>query len=355
MNKKKRNSYKNSGVDVKKSAKLVTKIEKISSNYMRKEIMKNSGGFSSLLDIKKLNYSDPILLTSTDGIGTKLKLAIEYSKYTNLGFDLVGMCVNDILVNGGEPLIFLDYLASSNIDRKNFIKIIRSIHLACKESGCSLVGGETAEMPGLYQKNDFDIAGFTVGVVERKNLINKQNLKNDSLAFGIESNGFHSNGYSLIRKVLKENKINLNLKTPYTSKEKKIGDDLLLPTRIYVKELLPLIKKKMILSMAHITGGGISDNLERVIPDGMQLIIDIKNYKSPERFSWLSKIGNISPNEMLKTFNCGIGLIFMVSKRNKNKVLDFFLKKKIQLIEVGYIKKKESAKKVLIKKFPPWV
>ena len=302
-----------------------------------------------------MNYLDPILLTSTDGVGTKLKLAIEYSKYTNLGFDLVGMCVNDILVNGGEPLIFLDYLASTDIERKNFLKIIKSIHLACKESGCSLVGGETAEMPGLYQKNDFDIAGFTVGVVERKNLINKQNLKNDCLAFGIESNGFHSNGYSLIRKVLKENKINLNLKTPYTSKEKKIGDDLLLPTRIYVKELLPLIKKKMILSMAHITGGGISDNLERVIPDGMQLIIDIKNYKSPERFSWLSKIGNISPNEMLKTFNCGIGLIFMVSKRNKNKVLDFFLKKKIQLIEVGYIKKKESAKKVLIKKFAPWV
>ena len=355
MKKKKRNSYKDSGVDVKKSSKLVTQIEKISSSYTRKEVMKNSGGFSSLLDIKKLNYLDPILLTSTDGVGTKLKLAIEYSKYTNLGFDLVGMCVNDILVNGGEPLIFLDYLASTDIERKNFLKIIKSIHLACKESGCSLVGGETAEMPGLYQKNDFDIAGFTVGVVERKNLINKQNLKNDSLAFGIESNGFHSNGYSLIRKVLKENKINLNLKTPYTSKEKKIGDDLLLPTRIYVKELLPLIKKKMILSMAHITGGGISDNLERVIPDGMQLIIDIKNYKSPERFSWLSKIGNISPNEMLKTFNCGIGLIFMVSKRNENKVLDFFLKKKIQLIKVGYIKKKESAKKVLIKKFAPWV
>ena len=355
MKKKKRNSYKDSGVDVKKSSKLVTQIEKISSSYTRKEVMKNSGGFSSLLDIKKLNYLDPILLTSTDGVGTKLKLAIEYSKYTNLGFDLVGMCVNDILVNGGEPLIFLDYLASTDIKRKNFLKIIKSIHLACKESGCSLVGGETAEMPGLYQKNDFDIAGFTVGVVERKNLINKQNLKNDSLAFGIESNGFHSNGYSLIRKVLKENKINLNLKTPYTSKEKKIGDDLLLPTRIYVKELLPLIKKKMILSMAHITGGGLSDNLERVIPDGLQLIIDIKNYKSPERFSWLSKIGNISPNEMLKTFNCGIGLIFMVSKRNENKVLDFFLKKKIQLIKVGYIKKKESAKKVLIKKFAPWV
>ena len=355
MKKKKRNSYKDSGVDVKKSSKLVTQIEKISSSYTRKEVMKNSGGFSSLLDIKKLNYLDPILLTSTDGVGTKLKLAIEYSKYTNLGFDLVGMCVNDILVNGGEPLIFLDYLASTDIERKNFLKIIKSIHLACKESGCSLVGGETAEMPGLYQKNDFDIAGFTVGVVERKNLINKQNLKNDSLAFGIESNGFHSNGYSLIRKVLKENKINLNLKTPYTSKEKKIGDDLLLPTRIYVKELLPLIKKKMILSMAHITGGGLSDNLERVIPDGLQLIIDIKNYKSPERFSWLSKIGNISPNEMLKTFNCGIGLIFMVSKRNENKVLDFFLKKKIQLIKVGYIKKKESAKKVLIKKFAPWV
>ena len=355
MKKRKSNSYKNSGVDIKKSSKLVSEIEMISSSYTRKGVMKNSGGFSSLLDIKKLNYSDPILLTSTDGVGTKLKLAIDYNKYSNLGFDLVGMCVNDILVNGGEPLIFLDYLASSNINRKNFLKIIKSIHLACKKSGCSLVGGETAEMPGLYQKNDFDIAGFTVGIVERKNLISKHNLKDDSLIFGIESNGFHSNGYSLIRKIIKENKINLNLKTPYVSKEKKIGDDLLLPTRIYVKELLPLIKKRMILSMAHITGGGISDNLERAIPDGMHAIIDIKNYKSPERFSWLSQIGNISSNEMLKTFNCGIGLMFMISKKNKSKVLDFFLKKKINLIEIGYIKKKKSEKKVLIKKFSPWV
>ena len=355
MKKEKSNSYKSSGVDIKKSAKLVHEIDKISSSYIRKGVIKNNGGFSSLFDIKKLNYSDPILLTSTDGIGTKLKIAIDYNKYSNLGFDLVGMCVNDILVNGGEPLIFLDYFASSNIIKKNFLEIIKSIHLACKESGCSLVGGETAEMPGFYYKNDFDIAGFTVGIVERKNLINKKNLEDESLIYGIESSGFHSNGFSLIRKVIKDNKISLDSNTPYKSKEKKIGDDLLLPTRIYVKEMLPLIKKRMILSMAHITGGGIADNLERVIPNDFQAIIKINNFKSPEKFEWLSKTGKISSVEMLKTFNCGIGLIFIISKENKKKVLNFFSRKRIKLIDVGTIKRKKGTKKVLIKKFSPWV
>ncbi len=355
MKRKKNYSYKDSGVDIAKSSELVEKIEKISSDFTRKEIIKNSGGFSSLLDLRKLNYKDPILLTSTDGIGTKLKLAIDFKKYDNLGYDLVGMCVNDILVNGGEPLIFLDYVASSKIKEKNFIKIIKSIHNGCKEAGCSLVGGETAEMPGLYKKNDFDIAGFSVGVVERKNLLKPNNVKEGNLIFGIKSNGFHSNGYSLIRRVINSQRINLKAKPPYKTSEKSIGNDLLLPTKIYVKLLLPLAKKGLILTMAHITGGGLEDNLKRVIPDKFQAIIDIKDFTSPERFSWLSKIGNINSKEMLKTFNCGIGFVFIISEKNKNKILKYFESNRIELIKIGYIKKINSYKKVLIKKFHPWI
>ena len=351
---KKTSTYKSSGVDIKKTNSLVNKIETISSNNIRKEIIKNSGGFSSLFDLKKLNYNDPILLTSTDGIGTKLKLAIDMNKYDNLGFDLVGMCVNDILVNGGEPLVFLDYLSSSNINKKNFLKIIKSINFACINAGCSLVGGETAEMPGLYKKNDFDIAGFSVGVVERKNLINKNNVLENSIIFGIESNGFHSNGYSLIRKIIKDKKIDIKMKTPYRSVAKKLGSDFLLPTKIYVNSILPLVKKNLISSMSHITGGGIIDNLERAIPNGLQARIDSENFESHERFFWLSKIGGISSGEMLKTFNCGIGFIIIVEEKNISKVLKSLKIKRILFHKLGIIKKTSKSKKVIIKKFKPW-
>ena len=352
--KKKTSTYKSSGVDIKKTNNLVNKIENISSNNIRKEIIKNSGGFSSLFDLKKLNYNDPILLTSTDGIGTKLKLAIDMDKYENLGFDLVGMCVNDILVNGGEPLVFLDYLSSSDINKNIFLKIIKSINLACIDAGCSLVGGETAEMPGLYKKNDFDIAGFSVGAVERKNLINKNNVSENSLIFGIESNGFHSNGYSLIRKIIKDKKIDIKMKTPYRSITKILGNDFLLPTKIYVDSILPLVKKKLITSMSHITGGGIIDNLERAIPNGLQARINSEEFESHERFRWLSKVGGISSSEMLKTFNCGIGFIVIVEEKNIGRALKFLKTKKVFFHKLGVVKKTSKSKKVIINKFKPW-
>ena len=217
--------------------------------------MENPGGFSALFDIKKLNFKDPILLSSTDGVGTKLLLAAEYSFYKNIGIDLVAMCVNDILVNGGKPIFFLDYISTSKLLKNQFLELIKSIHEGCKESQCSLIGGETAEMPGVYKKNDFDMAGFAVGVVERKNLVTKKNVSDDSIMLGLESSGFHSNGFSLIRNVLKKNIGNLNIKTPYKSKQKKLFEDLLIPTKIYTRLILPLIKKNLIDSMAHITGG----------------------------------------------------------------------------------------------------
>ena len=219
---------------------------------MRKEIIKNPGGFASLFDLKKLKYKDPILLSSSDGVGTKLKLAIELNRLDFLGFDLVAMCVNDLLSNGGNQF-FLDYIASSKIKKNVFLDLILSINSACAEAGCSLVGGETAEMPGFYKKDEFDIAGFSVGVVERENLLYKNKVKSNSIIIGLESSGFHSNGFSLIRKVLKSKKISLKGKVPYKSNFKTIGMDLIQPTKIYVQTVLPLIKK--LLSISHITGG----------------------------------------------------------------------------------------------------
>jgi len=237
-------TYKSSGVDTKKSSKLVKKLETITKKNFRKEVILNPGGFCSIFDLKKLKYKDPILLSSTDGVGTKLKLALEQKNLKYLGFDLVAMSVNDILANGGEPLFFLDYISSSKINDKIFFDLIKSINDACNEAGCSLVGGETAEMPGMYKNEEFDIAGFAVGAVERENKIGKDNVKENSLILGLESSGFHSNGFSLIRKVINDKKISLNSKTPFKSNFKLLGNDLIQPTKIYVKSILPLIKKK---------------------------------------------------------------------------------------------------------------
>ena len=355
MKKKLNNSYKSSGVNIKKSNELVREIEDISSTFVRKEIINNPGGFSALFDLKKLNYNDPILLSSTDGVGTKLKLAIEANFYNYLGYDLVGMCVNDILVNGGEPIFFLDYISLSSINKKMIIELIKSINLACETAGCSLVGGETAEMPGLYKNGEFDLAGFSVGVVERKNLLNKNNVQENDLIFGIESNGFHSNGFSLIRNVLKKNKIDIFQKTPYESSEKYLYQDLLLPTKIYVNLILPLVRNKSIKAMAHITGGGIKDNLERIIPENFQAEINLEDFSSDCKYKWLATVGNINAEEMIKTFNCGIGLILIIDKNKKKKIQKYFFDRNVNLVFMGEVKKNSKNKKVIIKKFSPWV
>ena len=307
-----------------------------------------------MFDLKKLKYKDPIILSCTDGIGTKLNIAIKHKKFNFLGFDLVAMCVNDLLASGGEPLFFLDYLSSSKIEEKLFLDLISSITLACKESNCSLVGGETAEMPGMYKNGDFDLAGFSVGVVERCNLLSKNNVKSDSVIIGLESSGFHSNGYSLIRKVIKNSKIKLSDPPPYKSNMKTFGDDLLVPTKIYVKDLLPLIKKKLISSIAHITGGGIFENLSRIVPKHLTSTIDTKIFKIPEKFIWIKEEGKIKKIEMLKTFNCGIGMILIIDKKNKKNVFDYLSKKKINYHLLGIIEKTKLPKNVEIKNFGIW-
>ena len=265
------------------------------------------------------------------------------------------MSVNDILANGGEPLFFLDYISSSKINDKIFFDLIKSINDACNEAGCSLVGGETAEMPGMYKNEEFDIAGFSVGAVERENKIGKDNVKENSLILGLESSGFHSNGFSLIRKVIKDKKISLNRKTPFKSNFKSLGDDLIQPTKIYVKSILPLIKKKKIFAISHITGGGIYENLERIIPSGMCALIDCPNFIIPERFIWLKELANIEKKEMLKTFNCGIGLIIIINHKNKKTVINHLRKNKINTHVIGEVLTKKSFKdKVLIKNFGKW-
>ncbi len=348
-------TYKSSGVDTKKSSKLVKKLETITKKNFRKEVILNPGGFCSIFDLKKLKYKDPILLSSTDGVGTKLKLALEQRNLKYLGFDLVAMSVNDILANGGEPLFFLDYISSSKINDKIFFDLIKSINDACNEAGCSLVGGETAEMPGMYKNEEFDIAGFAVGAVERENKIGKDNVKENSLILGLESSGFHSNGFSLIRKVIKDKKISLNRKTPFKSNFKSLGDDLIQPTKIYVKSILPLIRKKKIFAISHITGGGIYENLERIIPSGMCALIDCPNFIIPERFVWLKELANIKKKEMLKTFNCGIGLIIIINHKNNKTVINYLRKNKINTHVIGKILTKKSFKdKVSIKNFGKW-
>ena len=334
---------------------LSKKIAKISQTSKNKAFLKNEGGFSALLDLKKLKFNDPILLSSTDGVGTKLKIAVEYSYYKNLGIDLVAMCVNDLLVNGGKPIFFLDYISTSKLLENQFLKIIKSINLGCIEADCSLVGGETAEMPNVYSKNEFDMAGFAVGIVERKNLVTKANVKEGCIILGLESNGFHSNGFSLIRNILSKKFKTLDFKTPYRSNYKLLYKDLLAPTKIYSRLILPLVYEKLITSMAHITGGGLIENIGRALPKNYFAEIYIKQFCLPDRYQWLSKIGKISSNEMINTFNCGIGFVIIIEKKNQKKVLDYFKQLKVNCYEMGRVSKGKHKHKVEIKKITPWI
>ena len=351
---KKTLTYKSAGVDTTKASSLVKKLEKITKKTYQKSVIANPGGFCSLVDLKKINYSDPILLSSTDGVGTKVKIATELNFFKYIGFDLVAMCVNDILANGGKPIFFLDYISSSILEKKQYLEIISGIANACSSINCPLIGGESAEMPGMYKKGEFDLAGFTVGIAERKNVLKKNNVVKDSKIIGIPSSGFHSNGFSLIRKIIKNNKICIQSKTPYKSGEKILGYDLLIPTTIYVNDILPLINKNLISSIAHITGGGIYENLARAIPEGYTAEISFKNFEIPEKFLWIKKHGNLSATEMLRTFNCGIGIILIINSLSVKQVQEYFKKNKIIFFDMGKINKTKGKKSIKINNFGIW-
>ena len=302
-----KNSYKKSGVNIDLANSLVKHIAKISKKNVRKKNntgnSNNIGAFGSLFDISKINIKDPLIVSSTDGVGTKLDLANRFHKFDTIGIDLVAMCVNDLIVQGAKPLFFLDYIAIGKLDLKKVKQILKGIIKGCKLADCDLVGGETAEMPGIYKKNKFDLAGFSVGIVSKKKLIDKKNVKNNDIILAIPSSGIHSNGYSLVRSILNKKKIS-----------KKLKLELLKPTKIYTKEIMQLSKKNLIHSAAHITGGGLIENLSRSVPKNFVINLDLSKIKVKNIFKWLKK-NNVSNNEMLRTFNCGIGFCIIVKKK----------------------------------------
>ena len=341
--KKNVNSYKKSGVNISLANKLVKHISKISKKDVKKTkgfTKKGAiGGFGSLFDISDLKIKDPVIVACTDGVGTKIDLAIKFNKFNTIGIDLVAMCVNDLIVQGAKPLFFLDYIAVGKLNFNKAKNILKGIFKGCKISDCKLIGGETAEMPGIYSKDKFDLAGFSVGVISKKEILDKSNVKRGNIVLAVPSNGIHSNGYSLVRTILKKNKIPSNLKK-----------EILRPTKIYSKEVLKLTSMKLINSAAHITGGGLIENLLRSIPNNLTLNIDLSKIKILKIFKWI-KSKNISDQEMMRTFNCGIGFCLIVHKKNINKIKKIF-PKKFTPYEIGFISR--SKNKINLSKSLKW-
>ena len=341
--KKTKNSYKKSGVNIDAADKFTKYIKKYSKQAFKKKLNKlnksNIGGFASIFDVKQQRIKDPLILSSTDGVGTKIEIANKFNKFDTIGIDLVAMCVNDLVVQGAKPVFFLDYIATEKIKIHRMKKIIKGIIAGCKIADCMLVGGETAEMPGTYEKNKFDLAGFSVGIVARKKLLTKEKVKNKDIILAVPSSGLHSNGFSLVRKVLKNSKINNFLKK-----------ELLSPTKIYTKEILNLVKKDLINSSANITGGGILENIVRSVPNNLTVNIDLSKIKVLKIFKWL-KSKNIDEIEMLRTFNCGVGFCLITDKKRASKLKNYF-DKKFQPYEIGFISK--TSKKINLMKKIQW-
>ena len=316
MNKKKF-TYKKSGVNIGAADKFVNFISTVSAKKKGKKKFSNIGGFGSITDIPN-NIKQPKIVACTDGVGTKIEIANALNKFDTIGIDLVAMSVNDLIVQGAKPLIFLDYISINKINLKKLKAIIKGINKGCNQSSCELVGGETAEMPGTYEKDKFDIAGFAVGVVGKNKILNKNKIKKNNLILAVPSSGLHSNGYSLVRYLIKQKKININ-------KNKFLKSELLKPTKIYVKEIMNLINNNLINGCANITGGGISDNIKRIIPEKLSANINLDQIKTKKIFNWLKSNG-ISEREMLKTFNCGVGFCLIIESKNLKKINKFFSK-----------------------------
>jgi phosphoribosylformylglycinamidine cyclo-ligase len=325
--------YAKAGVNITAGNELVEKIKPITKATHRPGVLGGIGGFGALFELPLEKFQRPVLVSSTDGVGTKLKLAMELQQHNTIGIDLVAMCVNDIVVCGAEPLFFLDYFATGKLEPNHAATIIAGIADGCKQAGCALIGGETAEMPGMYHGEDYDLAGFTVGIVEKDQIIDGSNIKSGDALIAIASSGPHSNGYSLIRKVLANHQIALT--EPFANST--LGATLITPTRIYVKAILNLIKQINVLGIAHITGGGITENLPRILPKGISFQIDHTSWQRPEIFSWLQATGNISDAEMLRTFNCGVGMIVCVNKKDVATTIDILTAQGEVAWEIGKI------------------
>ena len=339
-------TYKDSGVDIDEGNKLISDISKITEYTYNKGSMGKIGGFGGLFDLKKTGFKDPILVSSTDGVGTKLKLAIKTKSYFNIGIDLVAMCANDVLAQGATPLFFMDYYATGKLNKTTALEVINGIAEGCKKSGCALIGGETAEMPGHYQKGDFDIAGFCVGAVERKKILKKSSVKKGDYVIGLSSSGIHSNGYSLVRKLLDTNSIDIFNKSDFDNK-KNLAEILMEPTLLYTKAFMVANKNNKIKAISHITGGGLIDNPPRSFNKNLTLRFDMKNYKIPPLFQWLKDKSNISLFELAKTFNCGIGFLIFVDKENAHLIINDLNRIGYNAFLVGSMIENKSDKNVI--------
>jgi len=311
-------SYRDAGVDIDAGDRLVENIKPYAKRTMRPEVLSGIGGFGGLVEISK-KYREPVLVSGTDGVGTKLKLAFELNRHDTVGIDLVAMSVNDILVQGAEPLFFLDYFACGKLDVEAATKVIKGIAAGCEQAGCALIGGETAEMPGMYPAGEYDLAGFAVGVVEKSHIITGADIKPGDIVLGLASNGAHSNGYSLVRKIIERSQSDLSAKFDGA---RTLADCIMAPTRIYVQPLLALMQKIKIKGMAHITGGGLLENIPRVLPTNVKAVLDGKSWDTPKLFDWLREQGNVTQQEMYRTFNCGIGMAVVVAESDAAAALN---------------------------------
>ncbi len=336
-------NYKSAGVDIEAGDALVERIKPIAAKTRTPGVMAGLGGFGSLFELPLDRYQKPVLVSGTDGVGTKLKLAIDMNIHNTVGIDLVAMCVNDIVVQGAESLFFLDYFATGKLDVNTAAAVIEGIGKGCELAGAALVGGETAEMPGMYAEGEYDLAGFCVGIVEKDQLIDGSKVKASDQLIGIASSGPHSNGYSLIRKIIEVNSISLN--EPFN--DKTLGETLLEPTKIYVKQLLELMKHVEIHALAHITGGGITENLPRVLPEGLNASVKLDSWQLPAIFQWLQEKGNVSLADMLTTFNCGIGMIVCVAAEDVAKTIEVLQQQGETVFKIGEIVPAQGQAKVV--------
>ncbi|WP_019529489.1 phosphoribosylformylglycinamidine cyclo-ligase [Dasania marina] len=325
-------SYKDAGVDIDAGNALIERIKHVAKRTRRPEVMAGLGGFGALCEIPT-GYKEPVLVSGTDGVGTKLRLAMDLGIHDTIGIDLVAMCVNDLIVAGAEPLFFLDYYATGKLNIDTAAAVVEGIGKGCELSGCSLVGGETAEMPGMYEGEDYDLAGFCVGVAEKSKLIDGSAVKSGDTLIGLASSGAHSNGYSLIRKIIEVS--NADLSMPLG--DQSLGMALMAPTRIYVKSILALMKKCPVHALSHITGGGLLENIPRVLPANCKAVIDTQSWQQPEVFAWLQSNGNVDSVEMYRTFNCGVGMVISVDNADAQLALEFLSEQGEEAWIIGHV------------------
>ncbi|CAM1646347.1 N-terminal domain [Bartonella choladocola] len=330
-------TYADAGVDIDAGNLMVEKIKPVVRTTRRSGSDTELGGFGGLFDLKAAGFKDPVLVAANDGVGTKLKIAIDTGIHDTVGIDLVAMCVNDLVVQGAEPLFFLDYFATGKLDPDEGAAIVSGIAEGCRQAGAALIGGETAEMPGMYKKGDYDLAGFAVGAAERGTLLPSKELENGDIVLGLSSTGLHSNGFSLVRRIVEKSGLDFNAPAPF-DKTLSLGKALLTPTRIYVRSLLHVLKNhRGIKALAHITGGGFPENIPRVLPKNLAVELDLSAIEVPPVFSWLAKQGNIAEHEMLRTYNCGIGMIVIVEAKDAADITSLLQQQGEKVIALGTV------------------